>query len=119
LIKFKFGFENLLKIGFEKLEKEKEKRNPFHSEFGPFLFAAQRARPAHSRGLLLLRGPSRGRRPRTHARLPSPIPVADDTGPHVRSPPSSSHRRLLSKILPIRFHLLNLPLSFFSDASWL
>jgi hypothetical protein len=45
LIKFKFGFENLLKIGFEKLEKEKEKRNQLHSEFRPILSAAQRARP--------------------------------------------------------------------------
>jgi hypothetical protein len=30
-------FQNLLENGFEKLEKEKEKGNQFHSEFGPFL----------------------------------------------------------------------------------
>jgi hypothetical protein len=45
LNQIQFGFENLLKIGFEKLEKEKEKRNQLHSEFRPVLSAAQRARP--------------------------------------------------------------------------
>jgi hypothetical protein len=40
------GFQNLLENGFEKLEKEKEKENPFHSDFGPLLFVAQRTRPA-------------------------------------------------------------------------
>jgi hypothetical protein len=40
LIKFKCGFENLLKIGFEKLEKEKEKENHFLSVFSPALVSA-------------------------------------------------------------------------------
>jgi hypothetical protein len=40
LIKFKFGFENHLKIYFEKLEKEKEKENHFLSVFSPELVSA-------------------------------------------------------------------------------
>jgi hypothetical protein len=41
-------FENLLKICFEKLEKEKEKRNSFHPDFGPSrpTLAAARLLPA-------------------------------------------------------------------------
>jgi hypothetical protein len=34
------GFENPLKIGFEKLEKEKEKENHFLSVFSPALVSA-------------------------------------------------------------------------------
>jgi hypothetical protein len=50
------GFQNLLENGFEKLEKEKEKGNQFHSEFGPFP-PCPLLRPAPALG------PSRGRRP--------------------------------------------------------
>jgi hypothetical protein len=141
LIKFKFGFENSLKFGFEKFEKEKEKGNfPLRAE----TFLQPNARPAAaahlSRASARFRilwaepkprpaGPLRARaaffrtEPLTsRSRLsasPSPfllLPVADDTGPHVRSSPSSSHRRFLSKISPIRIDLPNLPLSFFSGS---
>jgi hypothetical protein len=63
LIKFKFGFENHLKIYFEKLEKEKEKRNSFHLVFGP-------SRPALARGPLT--PASRSRVGRAQARPAGP-----------------------------------------------
>jgi hypothetical protein len=79
LIKFKFGFENSLKFGFEKLEKEKKERNFFSSRAvfsyrSPQLGLPPRARPAYSRALLPLGpSPSRGQPARHRARLrPAP-----------------------------------------------
>jgi hypothetical protein len=77
LIKFKFGFENLLKICFEKLEKEKGKEFLFFS--GHFL-PQPTARPAlPARGPLpppasapAWAEPSRSRRPSFTARARFP-----------------------------------------------
>jgi hypothetical protein len=76
LIKFKFGFENLLKICFEKLEKKKERN--FFLLSGRFPPAAQLPglpqRPAsfsRARHFPAWAEPSRGRWPNsTRARLP-------------------------------------------------
>jgi hypothetical protein len=101
LIKFKFGFENLLKIGFEKLEKEKEKRNPFHSEFGPFLSAAQRTRPAvFPRPLPLGPSPASGRRPSFTARARFPAPASLTARTHVSGASSSPRRRIPFPLFP-------------------
>jgi hypothetical protein len=62
------GFQNLLENGFEKLEKEKEKGNQFHSEFGPFL-------PQPS-----ARGPPLFPASRTRA-TDEPVPPVSDTSP--------------------------------------
>jgi hypothetical protein len=55
LIKFKFGFENLLKICFEKLEKEKGKEFLFFS--GRFLLPQPTPRPASPRAARSLQRP--------------------------------------------------------------
>jgi hypothetical protein len=85
--KHKRQFKIYLKSSFEKLEKEKEKEIHLHSEFGPLarlgLSSERGPFPPPDRP----RGPSRGRRPRTHAHLPSPIPAADFAGPRISRVP--------------------------------
>jgi hypothetical protein len=103
LIKFKFGFENHLKICFEKLEKEKEKENHFLSVFSPALvsacLAAARLPP---RARLLPHGPSPAAASRPNSRA-----AASRTQPPPRfsseSPTCGTHLSatcLLSFLLP-------------------
>jgi hypothetical protein len=83
LIKFKFGFENSLKFGFEKFEKEKEKENHFlrfsarssqKARQRPTSAGPLRAQPAFPRSpLQSWAEPSRGCWPNsTRARFPFP-----------------------------------------------
>jgi hypothetical protein len=107
LIKFKFGFENHLKICFEKLEKEKE-MNFFSSRAASYrspqlgLPSPRAARFLLPRPLPHGPSPAAAAGPGSPRERVSPLPVADDTGPHVRSPSSPSRRRI--------------SLSFFADA---
>jgi hypothetical protein len=89
LIKFKFGFENILKICFEKLEKEKkEKKSRLIPDFGPSQPALPRPAylpaPAFSR---MGRAQARPVGPASRARLPSPVSAADFAGPRVSRVP--------------------------------
>jgi hypothetical protein len=63
--------KNLLKICFEKLEKEKKKRNAIHLVFGPFRLPWRAARSL-PRPAPAWAEPSRSRRPSIARAFPSP-----------------------------------------------
>jgi hypothetical protein len=64
--------KNLLKICFEKLEKEKKKRNAIHLVFGPFRLPWRAARSLPRPPSLSRAEPSRSRRPSIARAFPSP-----------------------------------------------
>jgi hypothetical protein len=116
LIKFKFGFENHLKICFEKLEKEKEKENHFLSVFSPALvsacLAAARLPP---RARLLPHGPSPAAASRPNSRA-----AASRTQPPPRfsseSPTCGTHLSATCFPFPFFFLRLRTAFPFFIDS---
>jgi hypothetical protein len=119
------GFKNLLKNGFEKLEKEKEKEIHLHSDFGPLLFAAQRARPIFSLPPApapafgsLGPSPSRGLLAHLHVRSRVPHRATDMRDPPVSvrfpflsSSSGSFHRRTPPSVIRIPFEIFLLSIT--------